>query len=116
MIPRAAALFEKLPRSLRRHRLMTAWLQLTGEDPIQLVRIRDESLGYADMRDGFLRLIVIDGDFEHESTTPEGRTFFRCWRQPRITELRPGSQILRTRSLSLVRTKPELCFGRPAQR
>jgi len=45
---------------------MTVWMQLTGEDPLQLVRIRDESLGYADMRDGFLRLIVIDGDFEHD--------------------------------------------------
>ncbi len=43
---------------------MTAWMRLTGEDPLQLVRIRDESFGYADMSDGFLRLIVIDGDFE----------------------------------------------------
>ena len=29
VIPRAAELFEKLPRWLRRHRLMTAWMQLT---------------------------------------------------------------------------------------
>lgn len=66
MIPSAASLFEKLPRSLRRHRLMTGWMQLTGEDPLQLVRIRDESFGYADLNDGFLRLIVIDGNFEDD--------------------------------------------------
>jgi FkbM family methyltransferase len=66
VIPTAAALFERLPRALRRHRLMTAWIQMTGESPLQLVRIRDQSFGYADLTDGFLRLIVIDGDFEKE--------------------------------------------------
>jgi FkbM family methyltransferase len=66
MIPTAAQLFERLPRTLRRHRLMKAWMALTREDPLQLVRIRDRSFGYADMSDGFLRLIVIDGDFERE--------------------------------------------------
>jgi FkbM family methyltransferase len=66
ILPKAAELFEKLPPALRRHRLMTAWMRLTGEDPLQLVRIRDESFGYADMSDGFLRLIVIDGDFEKD--------------------------------------------------
>jgi FkbM family methyltransferase len=65
-LPTASALFERLPRTLRRHRLMKAWMSLTGEDPLQLVRIRDDSFGYADMNDGFLRLIVIDGDFERE--------------------------------------------------
>jgi FkbM family methyltransferase len=43
---------------------MKAWMRLTGEDPLQLVRIRDDAFAYADLRDGFLRLIVIDGDFE----------------------------------------------------
>jgi FkbM family methyltransferase len=66
LIPTAAQLFERLPRTLRRHRLMKAWMALTGEDPLQLVRIRGQFFGYADMRDGFLRLIVIDGDFEQE--------------------------------------------------
>jgi FkbM family methyltransferase len=66
VITNASRVFERLPRFLRRHRLMTAWMRLTGEDPLQLVRIRDESYGYADMRDGFLRLIVIEGDFESE--------------------------------------------------
>jgi FkbM family methyltransferase len=66
LLPTAAALVEKLPRPLRRHRLMTGWMRLTGEDPLQLVRIRDEAFGYADMRDGFLRLIVIDGDYDHD--------------------------------------------------
>ena len=66
MLPTAAMLFEKLPRMLRRHRLMTAWMKFTGEDPVQLVRIRDDLFGYADMSDGFLRLIVIEGDFEWE--------------------------------------------------
>jgi FkbM family methyltransferase len=64
MIPTAARVFEKLPRTLRRHRLMKAWMRLTGEDPLQLVRIRDDARGYADMSDGFLRLIVIEGDYE----------------------------------------------------
>jgi FkbM family methyltransferase len=63
-IPTAARLFDRLPRALRRHKLMRAWMRLTGEDPYQLVRIRDQSFGYVDMRDGFMRLIVIDGDYE----------------------------------------------------
>lgn len=64
MLPTAASIVEKLPRRLRRHRLMTGWMKLTGEDPMQLVRIRDDHFGYADMTDGFLRLIVIDQPFE----------------------------------------------------
>jgi FkbM family methyltransferase len=43
---------------------MTAWMRLTGEDPLQLVRIRDDSFGYADLSDGFLRLIVVNQGFE----------------------------------------------------
>jgi FkbM family methyltransferase len=66
MIPTAARLFEKLPRPLRRHRLMKAWMRLTGEDPLQLVHIWDGARGYADMSDGFLRLIVIEGDYEKD--------------------------------------------------
>jgi FkbM family methyltransferase len=45
---------------------MTAWMRLTGEDPLQLVRIRGDARGYADMSDGFLRLIVIEGDYEKD--------------------------------------------------
>jgi FkbM family methyltransferase len=66
LLPTAAGLIERLPRPLRRHRLMTGWMRLTGEDPVQLVRIRDDAFGYADMRDGFLRLIVIDGDYDRD--------------------------------------------------
>ena len=65
-LPSAATLFERLPRNLRRHRLMRWWMMLTGENPVQLVRIRDDAFGYADMADGFLRLIVIENDFEHD--------------------------------------------------
>ena len=65
-LPTAAQLFEGLPRMLRRHRLMKAWMAITGENPLQLVRIRDRSFGYSDMSDGFQRLIVIDGDFERD--------------------------------------------------
>jgi FkbM family methyltransferase len=65
-LPTAAKLFSRLPRVMRRHRLMTTWMKLTGEAPLQLVRIRDEAFGYADLSDGFLRLIVVDGGFEHE--------------------------------------------------
>jgi FkbM family methyltransferase len=66
MLPKAATLFEKLPRTLRRHRLMKGWMRLTREDPLQLVRIRDDARGYADLSDGFLRLIVIEGDYERD--------------------------------------------------
>ena len=66
MLPTASTLFEQLPRSLRRHRLMIAWMRLTGKAPLQLVRIRDNHFGYADMSDGFLRLIVIDQGFEKD--------------------------------------------------
>jgi FkbM family methyltransferase len=45
---------------------MTGWMRLTGEDPVQLVRIRDDAFGYADMSDGFLRLIVIDGAYDDD--------------------------------------------------
>ena len=45
---------------------MKAWMRLTGEDPLQLVRIRDDAFGYADLSDGFLRLIMIDGPFEED--------------------------------------------------
>jgi FkbM family methyltransferase len=66
VLPTAASLFEKLPRTLRRHRLMTWWMRITGEDSLQLVRIRDDAKGYADLSDGFLRLIVIDGNYESD--------------------------------------------------
>ena len=42
VLPTAAALIEKLYRPLRRHRLMTVWMKLTGESPLQLVRIRND--------------------------------------------------------------------------
>ena len=62
----AAQLFSKFPRALRRHRLMKGWMRLTGEDPLQLVRIRDDAFGYADLSDCFLRLIVIDGSLDED--------------------------------------------------
>ena len=66
MLPTAAALVERLPRPLRRHRLMTTWMRLTGEDPLQLVRIREGAFAYADMSDGFLRLIPIEGGYDDD--------------------------------------------------
>src|SRR6267142_357802 len=66
MIPKAATLFERLPRMLRRHRLMKGWMRLTGENPLQLVRIRDDARAYADLSDGFVRLIVIEGAYEKD--------------------------------------------------
>lgn len=66
MLLTAASLIEKLPRPLRRHRLMTIWMKVTREAPLQLVRIRDDYFGYADMNDGFLRLIVIEQRFEKD--------------------------------------------------
>jgi FkbM family methyltransferase len=82
MFPTAASITEKLPRALRRHRLMKAWMALTRESTLQLVRIRDKSFGYADMSEGFLRLIVIDQEFEKDffaiadSILASGGTFF----------------------------------------
>ncbi len=64
LLPTAAQLTERLPRVLRRHKAMMAWMRLTGEDPVQLVRVRENCLAYADMSDGFLRLIPIDGDYD----------------------------------------------------
>jgi FkbM family methyltransferase len=69
MLPRAAQVFERVPRYWRRHKLMKLWMSVTGEDPIQPIRIRHDAFGYADLSDGFIRLIVINGDF--------GREFFR---------------------------------------
>lgn len=77
MLPTAATLVEKLPRPLRRHRLMSAWMALTGEAPLQLVRIRDNHFGYADMSDGFLRLIVIDQGYEADFFALADRLFER---------------------------------------
>ena len=65
-LPTAAQVFGGLPRFFRRHKLMRSWMALTGETPLQLVRIRGDSYGFADLSDGFLRLIVIDGSFEPE--------------------------------------------------
>ena len=48
---------------------MTGWMKLTGESPVQLVRIRDNCFGYADLSDGFLRLIIIDQGFEADFFT-----------------------------------------------
>ena len=65
-LPNAGALFSRLPRILRRHRLMTLWMKLTREDPIQPVQIRRDSPGFVDLREGVLRLIVVEGEFEPE--------------------------------------------------
>lgn len=66
MMLTAASIFERLPRFFRRHKLMQAWMRLTGEDPLQLVRIRDDTFGYVDLDEGFMRLVVIDQDYEQE--------------------------------------------------
>jgi FkbM family methyltransferase len=39
---------------------------MTRENPVQPIRIRDSAFGYADLSDGFIRLIVINGNFETE--------------------------------------------------
>lgn len=51
MLPEAAGLFEKLPRTMRRHRLVKAWMRLSGEDPLQLVGTRDDVFAHADLSD-----------------------------------------------------------------
>jgi len=64
-LPTAAQLFTSLPRPLRRHRLMRAWMAMTRESPLQLVRLREGAYGYTDLSDGFQRLIVVEGGFDH---------------------------------------------------
>lgn len=54
---------------------MTTWMKLTGEPALQLVSIRDNHFGYADMSDGFLRLIVIDQGFEADFFAIADRLF-----------------------------------------
>ena len=66
LLPTAAQLTEKLPRVLRRHKLMKAWMALTGENPVQLVSVRDGARAYADMSDGFMRLIPIEGGYDDD--------------------------------------------------
>lgn len=64
MFPIASTLFAPLPRFLRRHKLMVAWMNWTKENPVQLVTIYGRTKGYADLSEGMLRLILIDRDFE----------------------------------------------------
>lgn len=81
-LPLASVVFRYLPQFLRRHRLITLWLQLTGEDPLQLVPVLGGVQGYADLREGFLRLIIIEGEFETDffelarRVFPPSGTFF----------------------------------------
>ncbi len=62
----AMSTFERLPCVLRRHNLLSGWRTLVGKDSIRLNRTRGELFGYTDMRDGFLRLIVIDQVLEKD--------------------------------------------------
>ncbi len=62
--PTTAELFERMPRFLRRHRLMKVWMRIMRESSVQLVRIRGDAKAYADLSDGFMRLIVIENEFE----------------------------------------------------
>jgi hypothetical protein len=54
ILPTAAQVIERLPHFPRRHKLITGWMNLTGENPVQLVRTRHDSFEYADLSDGFL--------------------------------------------------------------
>lgn len=82
LLPTAAELTQRLPRFLRRHKLMKGWMALTGESPVQLVRVRDDIRAFADMSDGFLRLIPIEGGYDDDffvvadRLLEEGGTFF----------------------------------------
>jgi len=55
-----------LPRFLRRHRLIKLWLWITKENPVQLVRFFRDNEALLDLRDGFLRLIPIEDDYDDE--------------------------------------------------
>ena len=115
MLPTAAKLFERLPRFLRRHRLMKGWLRVTGEDPLQLVRIRDDTFGYADMRNGFMRLIVIEDDFEKEffsiadAFLERGGVFIDVGANHGLLTTRVGRSSWPKSTISCFRAEPHAC-------
>jgi FkbM family methyltransferase len=61
-----AKLFSLLPRMLRRHKLMSGWIALTRQDPVQQVLVNGNHPVYVDLSDGFMRLIIIDGGYDQE--------------------------------------------------
>jgi hypothetical protein len=66
LLPDAASIFSRLPRFLRRHKLIASWIKITNQNPIQLVPIFGHTKGFADLREGMLRLILINEEFESE--------------------------------------------------
>lgn len=101
MILDAAGLFETLPRMLRLHRRLKAWMQIKGEDTLQLVRMRGD--GRTDMSDGFLRLIMIEGDYEKDFFRIAGALlldageFLDVGRESQTSELSVGAKFPRMR-------------------
>ncbi len=60
----ASNLVPRIPKFLRRHRLIQGLLRIPGQTPLQLVRFHNGHRAYADLRDGFMRLILIDGGYD----------------------------------------------------
>lgn len=54
--------FQKLPRFLRRHKILKA-ICIAGQ-PVQRLRVNNHFDAFIDIRDGFARLIAIEDDFE----------------------------------------------------
>jgi FkbM family methyltransferase len=57
-------IFQKLPRLLRRHRLLRLLACVNGQGYVQKIRVRHDFDAYIDIRDGFARLIPIQNEFE----------------------------------------------------
>ena len=56
--------FQKLPRALRRHKLLRLFSCCNGGGPVQRVRVNNRFEAFIDVRDGFARLIAIEDEFE----------------------------------------------------
>lgn len=58
--------FQRLPRWLRRHKLLRLCVAALGDGPVQLVRVNNRFDAFIDTRDGFARLVAIEDEFEPE--------------------------------------------------
>ena len=59
-------LFQKLPRVLRRHKLLRFLARVNGQGYVQKIRVNNDFNAYIDIRDEFARLIPIENEFETE--------------------------------------------------
>jgi len=59
-------LFQRLPRFFRRHRILRAFVRLSGGGSVQRIQVNSSFAAFIDVRDGFARLVAIEDRFEPE--------------------------------------------------